>query len=159
MIRLPVMDLPAQYRALPGCGMPTATMLIPGTIVTFPLFGSLVIVTDVASGLHCAFQERSSTSSDSMPEAAERVSLISWASAPVPMDKDPSSALAAMNLRRAISADSCIMAIINWPVLARRRACSRSKLDIAKSFDQMRQRAGSFQAAVVVMPLDAAAIR
>src|SRR5919201_660326 len=82
MIRVPVTDLPAQCAVLPDGAALTATMLIPGTTVTVPWLGLLVIVTVVASGLHLASQERSSTSSDCTPEAAERVSLISWAKAP-----------------------------------------------------------------------------
>src|SRR6266516_2601137 len=81
MIWLPLMDLPAQRPVLPDRGALVAMMLTLGTTVTLPLPGWLVIVTEVGSGLQLASHERSSTSSASTPDSAERVSLISWARA------------------------------------------------------------------------------
>src|ERR1700680_494778 len=96
MIWLPVMDLPAQCPALPDRGVLAAMMLTPGTTVTLPLLGWLVIVTEVVSGLQFGSQERSSTRSDATPEAAERVNLISWASASAPMTKATRNAVAGL---------------------------------------------------------------
>src|ERR1700676_2831639 len=103
------MDLPA-HCTLPDGGAATAMMLALGTTVALPLLGWLVIVTEVASGLQFASQERSSTRSNSTPDAAERVSLISWARAPVVMDKG-ASAVAAMSVRMALRADIRSMTI------------------------------------------------
>src|ERR1700674_2052784 len=125
MIWLPVMDLPAQCPALPDHGVLAAMMLTPGTTVTLPLLGWLVIVTEVVSGLEFGSQERSSTRSDATPEAAERVSLISWASASAPMTKGASKAIAGMSVRMALPADIRTMAITSSAV---RRSALASKL-------------------------------
>src|SRR6266852_4441771 len=154
MIWLPVMDLPAQCPVLADCGVLTAMMLTPGTTVTLPLLGRLVIVAEVASGLQFASQERSSTSGNSTPEAAGRVSLISWAGALAPMSKGASNAIAGMNGRMALPADIWTMAI---PLVSRSSTVTRSASQ--RLFDPVRQRAGPFEGAVVVVPLDAAAIR
>src|SRR5216684_4675278 len=161
MIWLPVMDLPAQCPVLADCGVLTAMMLTPGTTVTLPLLGRLVIVTEVASGLQFASQERSSTSGNSTPEAAGRVSLISWASVLAPMSKGASNAIAGMNVRMALPADIWTMAI---PLVSRSSIGGREQAAVTRSasqrlFDPVRQRAGPFEGAVVVVPLDAAAIR
>jgi hypothetical protein len=100
-------------------------MLTPWMTVTLPLLGRLVIVTEVASALQFRSQERSLARSDSTPDCAGRVNLISWASAPVPMCKAASKAIAGVSVRMTLPAHIWTMTI---PSSAVRRSAVASKL-------------------------------